>query len=64
MQRIGAAVRFLFREVGPLVVFWLLAWPVGTKAAIAGTVVFIVGDVIYRRSRRVAFTNSMCCPAR
>jgi intracellular septation protein A len=57
MRRIGAAVRFLVREVGPLVVFWLLAWPFGTKAAIAGAVAFIVGDVIYRHRRRVAFTR-------
>jgi len=57
MRRLVAAVRFVFAEFGPLIVFWALAVTLGTKAAIAGSVVFIIGDAAWRWRRGIPFTR-------
>jgi intracellular septation protein A len=57
MARITAVLRFIFAEFGPLVVFWGLAFALGTKAAIAGAVLFIIADAIRRRILGIAFTR-------
>jgi intracellular septation protein A len=57
MARITAVLRIVFAEFGPLLVFWVLAYLFGTKAAIAGSVLFIVADVTRRRISGIAFTR-------
>lgn len=57
MNRIGAAARFVVTEFGPLIAFWLLAATLSAKAAIAGSLVVIIADAIWRRTRGVAFTR-------
>jgi len=57
MDKIRAAARFVATEFGPLVVFWLLAATLGVKPAIAGSLVVIIADAIWRRTRGVAFTR-------
>ena len=55
-QVLGAA-RWVMADFGPLVVFWILYLAVGIKAAIAGSVVFILGDSLWRWRRGLAFTR-------
>jgi intracellular septation protein A len=50
-------LRFALGEFGPLLVFWALALGVGIKAAIAGALVVIVVDAVWRLSRRQPFTR-------
>ena len=38
-----------------IVVFYLLMWAVGIKAAIAGTLVFVLLDIVRRRRQKVGF---------
>src|SRR5271166_7143881 len=57
MPRIAATARFVLAEFGPLIVFWALAATLGVRAAIAGSIVAIVVDAIWRRQRRLAFTR-------
>ncbi|MFI5011192.1 MAG: hypothetical protein ACHQAY_02480 [Hyphomicrobiales bacterium] len=57
MVRILGILRFVLAEFGPLIVFLALAWAVGTKAAIAGSVAFIIGDAIWRYRKGIAFTR-------
>ncbi len=57
MNKIRATRRFLAAEFGPLIVFWLLVATLGVKAAIAGSIVVIIADAIWRRRRGVAFTR-------
>lgn len=54
LARLAPPLRFMLTEFGPLLVFWVLALTFGTKAAIAGSVVFIIADAIwhYRRGNR------------
>ncbi|SEE58534.1 Intracellular septation protein A [Rhizobiales bacterium GAS188] len=57
MDRIASLTRFVLGEFGPLIGFWLLALTLGTKPAIAGAVVIIVADAIWRYWRGIAFTK-------
>jgi intracellular septation protein A len=57
LSPLGSALRFALAEFGPLLAFWALALTLGTKAAIAGSIAFIVVDVIRRWRRRVAPTR-------
>lgn len=50
-----AAVRFAVLEFGGLIAFWVLSWRYGTRAAIAGTLVFLAFDVSRRLIWRVSF---------
>ena len=49
--------RFAVAEFGPLIVFYALLAAFGLKVAIAGSVLFILADVLRRRLRGVAFTR-------
>lgn len=51
LARLAPPLRFMLRELGPLLVFWVLALTFGTKAAIAGSVVFIIADALWRYRR-------------
>jgi len=53
-MRLGAAVRWAFVEVGPLIVFWALALTLGVKPAIAGSLAFILADAAWRSCKRLA----------
>ena len=55
-QMLGAA-RWVMADFGPLVVFWILLLAFGIKTAIAGSVVFILGDCLWRWCRGLAFTR-------
>lgn len=57
MDKLRAAARFLATEFGPLIAFWLLAATLGVKPAIAGSLVVIIADAIWRRTRGLAFTR-------
>jgi len=57
MTRLVAAAKFVALEFGPLVAFWILALTLGVKAAIAGSIVVIVVDSIWRRLRAAGFTR-------
>jgi intracellular septation protein A len=57
LSRLGAALRFLLSEFGPLIAFYALALTFGTKAAIAGSLVFIGADAIWRYRRRLPATR-------
>ncbi len=57
MPKVVAAVRFALAEFGPLIVFWALAATLGVKPAIFGSIVFIVGDALWRWRRGLAFTR-------
>jgi intracellular septation protein A len=52
-----ALLRFALAEFGPLIVFWALALSVGIKAAIAGSLVVIVADAVWRLARGRPFTR-------
>ncbi len=59
MSRFGEGARKLARtgayDFGGIIVFYLLMWLVGLKAAIAGTLVFVVVDIWRRRRLRIGF---------
>lgn len=57
MIKIRAAARFVLGEFGPLIAFWLLAATLGVKQAIAGSLVVIAADAIWRRARGASFTR-------
>ncbi|MGO9418356.1 septation protein IspZ [Roseiarcus sp.] len=57
MPKLVAAARWALAEFGPLIVFWALALTVGVKPAIAGSVLFIVGDAAWRWRTGKAFTR-------
>ena len=57
MQRIVSILRFGLTEFGPLIGFWVLAAAFGTKVAIAGAVVIIVVDAVWRMRRGHRFTR-------
>ena len=56
MSRLGAVLRFAIAEFGPLIVFWGLALALGTKAAILGSILFILVDAGWRWRKGLAFT--------
>lgn len=57
MVRLIALGRFALAEFGPLIVFWGLALTLGTKAAILGSILFIVADAGWRWLKGLAFTR-------
>jgi intracellular septation protein A len=57
MTRLVAAARWILAEIGPLVVFWALALTLGVKPAIAGSILFILGDAAWRWRKRLSFTR-------
>jgi intracellular septation protein A len=57
MSRLGAVLRFAIAEFGPLIVFWGLALTLGTKAAILGSILFILVDAGWRWRKGLAFTR-------
>jgi intracellular septation protein A len=57
LSRIAPALRFLITEFGPLIVFWALALTLGVKAAIAGSVAYILVDAAWRYRRSLPVTR-------
>lgn len=57
MPRLVAAGRWALAEFGPLIVFWALALAVGVKPAIAGSLLFILGEAAWRRRTGKPFTR-------
>ena len=57
MTKLVAVARFALAEFGPLIVFWLLALTLGVKAAILGSIVFILADALWRWRKGLAFTR-------
>ncbi len=57
MSKLAAAARFVLGEFGPLILFWALALTLGVKPAIAGSILFILGDAAWRRRTGAAFTR-------
>jgi intracellular septation protein A len=57
ISRLAPLLRFALSEFGPLIVFWALALTLGTKAAIAGSVLFIIADGIRRWRWRLPATR-------
>jgi intracellular septation protein A len=57
MTKLVAVARFALAEFGPLIVFWLLALTLGVKAAILGSIVFILADAAWRWRKGLAFTR-------
>ncbi len=57
MERLSAAIRWALAEFGPLIVFWALALTLGVKPAIAGSLLFILGDAAWRWRKGLAFTR-------
>jgi intracellular septation protein A len=55
--RLAPLLRFALSEFGPLIVFLALASTLGVKAAIAGSVAFIVVDAVRRLRWRVPVTR-------
>jgi intracellular septation protein A len=48
MARLRRFLRFLFGDFGPLIAFWAFYLPFGIRAAIAATVLYVLGDFIHR----------------
>lgn len=57
LGRLAPALRFMLIEFGPLIVFWGLAAAFGAKAAIAGSIAYILVDAIRRYRSGVAPTR-------
>ena len=57
MLKLAAAARFAVAEFGPLIVFWALAATLGVKLAIAGSILFILGDAAWRWRKGLVFTR-------
>jgi intracellular septation protein A len=57
LSRLAPALKFVLSEFGPLIVFWGLALTFGTKAAIAGSVAFIIADGVWRYRRGIPATR-------
>src|SRR5580700_8913495 len=57
MLKLAAAARFAVAEFGPLIVFWALAATLGVKLAIAGSILFILGDAAWRWRKGLTFTR-------
>ena len=57
MPKLIAVARFALAEFGPLIVFWLLAATLGVKPAILGSIMFIIGDAIWRWRKGLKFTR-------
>jgi intracellular septation protein A len=57
MAKLLAAARWAVAEFGPLIVFWALALSLGVKPAIAGSLLFIVADAVWRKRTGRRFTR-------
>ncbi|WP_256366628.1 septation protein IspZ [Methylocapsa sp. S129] len=57
LSRLAPHLRFVLLEFGPLIIFWVLALSFGAKAAIAGSVAYIIADALWRYSRRIPVTR-------
>jgi intracellular septation protein A len=57
LNRLFRALRWVVVEFGPLVVFWGLDLSLGLKVAIGGSLLFIVGDSLWRWRRGLKFTR-------
>lgn len=51
------ALRWVLADFGPLLMFWALNLAFGLKPAIAGSVLFILADSLWRWRRRLPFTR-------
>jgi intracellular septation protein A len=52
-----AALRWVLADFGPLLAFWILDLSFGLKPAIAGAVLFILADSLWRWHRRLPVTR-------
>ena len=57
MSRLIAVGRFALAEFGPLICFWALALTLGAKAAILGSILFILADAGWRWRTGEPFTR-------
>ncbi len=57
LDRLTGAIRWVIAGFGPLIVFWGLDLGFGLKPAIAGSVVYIVVDSLWRWWRSLPFTR-------
>jgi intracellular septation protein A len=57
MSSLMAVARFALAEFGPLIIFWTLAATLGVKPAILGSILFIVGDAVWRWRKGLKFTR-------
>jgi intracellular septation protein A len=57
MSKLAAALRFIFAEFAPLIVFWALTVTLGVKGGIAGSLAAILIDSASRRMQRRPFTR-------
>jgi intracellular septation protein A len=57
MSKLIAVARFAAAEFGPLIVFWTLAATLGVKPAILGSILFIIGDALWRWRTGLKFTR-------
>ena len=55
LGRAGEMIRLGAYDFGGIVVFYLLLWTLGLKAAIAGTIVFVIVDFFRRRRLGLGF---------
>jgi intracellular septation protein A len=55
MRRVLNALRFIVEQLGTLILFYLLLYSLGLKAAIAGALVFVVADGARRHIWKVGF---------
>lgn len=55
MARVLNAGRFIVEQFGTLMVFYLLLYSLGLKAAIAGALIFVVADGARRHIRKLGF---------
>ena len=55
LRGVGQLLRTGAYDFGGIIVFYLLMWLVGLKAAIAGTLVFVLFDIWRRRRQRLGF---------
>jgi len=51
------ALRWILADFGPLLIFWALNLTVGLKPAIAGSMLFILADSLWRWRRGITFTR-------
>ena len=56
-ERLFGVIKWIIAGFGPLIAFWGLDLTYGLKAAIAGSVVFIIGDSLWRWWKGLEFTR-------
>jgi hypothetical protein len=57
MGLVREVARWVIADFGPLIMFWILDLAFGLKIAIAGSVLFILGDALWRWRTGVRFTR-------